>query len=184
MACSLGFYGDGISFQVVFSQSFWLRALPGAARLVQPRWMPERRILGDGQTCGVSFWPFLDSGWWWLISFMFLTRTSCCKTIYSNGYYGAWPGWMVSVSVLPLTVALFTMTKKRKQLSYPSTDALMKRMLLLLLLSRSVMSNSVRPHRWQPTRLLLPWDFPGKSTEVECHHLLHKAQRFDINKVS
>ena len=80
---------------------------------------------------------------------------------------------MVSVSVLPLTVALFTMTKKRKQLSYPSTDALMKRMLLLLLLSRSVMSNSVRPHRWQPTRLLLPWDFPGKSTEVECHGLLH-----------
>ena len=25
------------------------------ARLVQPRWMPERRILGGGQTCGVSF---------------------------------------------------------------------------------------------------------------------------------
>ena len=22
----------------------------------------------------------------------------------------------------------------------------------------------VRPHRWQPTRLLRPWDFPGKST--------------------
>ena len=29
--------------------------LPGGARLVQPRWMPERRILGGGQTCGVSF---------------------------------------------------------------------------------------------------------------------------------
>ena len=26
--------------------------------------------------------------------------TSCRKT---NGYYGAWPGWLVSVSVLPLT---------------------------------------------------------------------------------
>ena len=23
--------------------------------LVQPRWMPERRILGGGRTCGVSF---------------------------------------------------------------------------------------------------------------------------------
>ena len=36
MACSLRFYGDGISFRVVFSQSFWLRVLPGGARLVQP----------------------------------------------------------------------------------------------------------------------------------------------------
>ena len=30
------------------------------------------------------------------------------------------------------------------------------------------MSNSVRPHRWKPTRLLHPWDFPGKSTGVGC----------------
>ena len=27
------------------------------------------------------------------------------------------------------------------------------------------MSNSVRPHRWQPTRLRCPWDSPGKNTE-------------------
>ena len=55
MARSLGFYGDGMSFWVVFSQSFSLRVLPGDARLVQSKWMPERRILGGGQTCGVSF---------------------------------------------------------------------------------------------------------------------------------
>ena len=104
-AHSLGFNGDGISFRVVFSQSFWLRVLPGRAHLVQPRWMPERRILGGGQTCGVSFWLFLNSsGWWWLISSVFLTRTSCRKTTHADGYYGAWPGWAVSVSVLPLTV--------------------------------------------------------------------------------
>ena len=36
----------------------------------------------------------------------------------------------------------------------------------------SVMSNSVRPHRWQPTRLPRPWDSPGKSTGVGCHFLL------------
>ena len=29
------------------------------------------------------------SGWWWLISPMFLTRTSCCKTTHADGYYGA-----------------------------------------------------------------------------------------------
>ena len=34
------------------------------------------------------------------------------------------------------------------------------------------MSNSVRPHRWQPTRLPSPWDFPGKNTGVCCHFLL------------
>ena len=33
-------------------------------------------------------------------------------------------------------------------------------------------SNSLRPHGLQPTRLLCPWDFPGKSTGVGCHHLL------------
>ena len=44
-----------VSFRVVFSQSFWLRVLPGGACLVQPRWMPERRILGGGWACGISF---------------------------------------------------------------------------------------------------------------------------------
>ena len=34
------------------------------------------------------------------------------------------------------------------------------------------MSNSVRPHRWQPTRLPCPWDSPGKNTRVGCHFLL------------
>ena len=34
------------------------------------------------------------------------------------------------------------------------------------------MSDSVRPHRWQPTRLYHPWDSPGKNTGVGCHFLL------------
>src|SRR5574341_722355 len=34
------------------------------------------------------------------------------------------------------------------------------------------MSDSVRPRRRQPTRLLYPWDSPGKNTEVGCHFLL------------
>ena len=34
------------------------------------------------------------------------------------------------------------------------------------------MSNSVRPHRWQPTGLPCPWDSPGKNTGVGCHFLL------------
>ena len=34
------------------------------------------------------------------------------------------------------------------------------------------MSDSVRPHKWQPTRLPRPWDSPGKNTGVGCHFLL------------
>ena len=34
------------------------------------------------------------------------------------------------------------------------------------------MSDSVRPHRRQPTMLLRPWDSLGKNTEVGCHFFL------------
>ena len=34
------------------------------------------------------------------------------------------------------------------------------------------MSDSVRPHRWQPARPRHPWDSPGKNTGVGCHFLL------------
>ena len=38
--------------------------------------------------------------------------------------------------------------------------------------SRSVVSDPQRSHGLQPSRLLRPWDFPGKSTGVGCHCLL------------
>ena len=34
------------------------------------------------------------------------------------------------------------------------------------------MSDSVQPHRRQPTRLPRPWDSPGKNTGVGCHFFL------------
>ena len=36
---------------------------------------------------------------------------------------------------------------------------------------RPWLCDSSRPHGLQPTRLLLPWDFPGESTGVGCHCL-------------
>ena len=36
----------------------------------------------------------------------------------------------------------------------------------------SVVSDSMRTHRRQPTRLPRPWDSPGKNTRVGCHFLL------------
>ena len=47
-----------------------------------------------------------SSSWWWLISSIFLIRTSCHKTTHANGYYGVWPEWAVSISVFPLTIGL------------------------------------------------------------------------------
>ena len=47
--------------------------------------------------------------------------------------------------------------------------------------SRSVMSDSSQPRGLQPTRLLHPWDFPGKSTGVGCHCLLHSLSLTDPN---
>ena len=38
------------------------------------------------------------------------------------------------------------------------------------------MSNSVWPHRWQPTRLPHPWNSPGKNTGVGCHFLLQRMK--------
>ena len=40
----------------------------------------------------------------------------------------------------------------------------------------SVVSDSVRPHRRQPTRLRRPWDSPGKNTGVGCHFLLQRMK--------
>ena len=40
--------------------------------------------------------------------------------------------------------------------------------------SRSAVSDSLWPHGLQPTRLLHPQDFPGKSTGVGCHFLLQR----------
>ena len=58
MARSLGFYGDGLSFRVVFGQSFSFRVFPGGACIAQPRWMLARGIPGSGQ-CLLSTFPEL-----------------------------------------------------------------------------------------------------------------------------
>ena len=45
-------------------------------------------------------------------------------------------------------------------------------LLLLRIKVTSVVSDSVGPHKRQPTRLLHPRDSPGKNTGVGCHFLL------------
>ena len=45
------------------------------------------------------------------------------------------------------------------------------------------MSDSSRPCGLQPTRLLRPWDFPGRSTGVGCHCLLQKKKGRKVKNV-
>ena len=46
------------------------------------------------------------------------------------------------------------------------------------------MSDSVQTHRWQPTRLCRPWDFPGKNSGVDCHFLLQCVKMKSESKVA
>ena len=46
------------------------------------------------------------------------------------------------------------------------------------------MSDSVQPHRWQPTRLHHPWDSPGKNPGVGCHFLLQCMKVKSENEVA
>ena len=46
------------------------------------------------------------------------------------------------------------------------------------------MSDSVRPQRWQPTRLPRPWDSPGKNIGVGCHFLLQCMKVESENEVA
>ena len=42
----------------------------------------------------------------------------------------------------------------------------------------SVVSDSVRPHRWQPTRLRRPWDSPGKNATIKLINVFIMSHRF------
>ena len=46
------------------------------------------------------------------------------------------------------------------------------------------MSDSVRPHRRQPTRLPHPWDSPGKKAGVGCHFLLQCVKEKSESEVA
>jgi len=48
----------------------------------------------------------------------------------------------------------------------------------------SVVSDSVRPHKRQPTRLPRPWDSPGKNTGAGCHFLLQCMKVKSESKVA
>ena len=88
---------------------------------------------------------------------MFHTRTSCGKTTYADGYYGAWPGWKVSISALPLTL-------RREMVEGPEYIGFAGKILFLgLITSSSVYSPPTLPAvRWLSfTAHMALWHVPG-----------------------
>ena len=63
------------------------------------------------------------------------------------------------------------MRKKKKKI-HRVANVTIKNSKLSAAKSLSVVSDSVRPHRWQPTRLPRPWDAPDKNIGVGCNFLL------------
>ena len=111
--------------------------------------MLARGILGSGWTRSVSFRPFPNSsGWWWLIGSVFLIRISCHKTTHANGYCGTWPGWVVSISVFPLTnrwLKLYILGPVPPQTRPLYTWTWLVKRILFSQFHRSVVSNSLDP---------------------------------------
>ena len=102
---------------------------------------------------------FRERGWWKLVLIYAAAKSlqSCptlCDPIDSSPPGSAIPG-ILQARILEWVAISFSNAWKWK-----------------VKVSCSVVSDPQRPRGLQPTRLLRPWDFPGKSTGVGCHCLL------------
>ena len=73
--------------------------------------------------------------------------------------------WLYSLQ--PKMEKLYTVSKKR-----PGADCGSDHELLIATVLVTQSCPTLQPHGLQPTRLLCPWDFPGKDTGMGCHFLL------------
>ena len=88
-----------------------------------------------------------SNAWKWKVKVKSLSHVQLCKTPWTAAYQA------------PLSMG-FSKQEYWSGLPFPSPMHASEKSKW----SCSVMSNSSRPHGLQPTRLLCPWDFPGKST--------------------
>ena len=92
------------------------------------------------------------------MDFLFLIANTVFSILRKNS--NTIPGWMEII-----------WWEYRKQYSYSNVPTI-KSMSCCCCYVTSVVSDSVRPQRQQPTRLRRPWDSPGKNTGVGCYFLL------------
>ena len=99
MAHSLGFCGGGLSFWVVFSQSFY-----SVSFLVVNTLFSQDGCQGEGlwEVVGHVVSPFDPSGILPVVGgLLVLCSLPGPPVIRPNSYCGEWPGWAVSVPCLP-----------------------------------------------------------------------------------
>ena len=77
-----------------------------------------------------------------------------------------------SMLACTFTATLFTIAKIWGKLSVHQQMNGQRRCIYFMKCEVLVVPDSLWPHRLQPTRLLCPWDFPGKNTGVGSYFLL------------
>ena len=131
--------------------------------------MAKRPIHGDSHT-GPSLGSFHPLYWCQRLSLCWHSLPPSHKALFSTQFclnvtttHNSW-SCKIQTCLWYLYFKICVKARKKKQKKQSST--------LLLLFSHEVMSISLQPHGLQPTRLLCPWDFPGKNTGVGRHFLL------------
>ena len=90
------------------------------------------------------------------------------RTLLHSFPWGFWYSFLSATFHLSQQVFL-SLNLREKRLRFG--DFALTNLLYCWVCACSVTSNCLRPW-WQPTRLLCPWDYPGKDTGVGCHLLL------------
>ena len=112
---------------------------------------------------------------------MVLTRTSCQKITHANGYHSAWPGWAVSVSVLPPSqsygfsrnhVGMWELDQKE---GWVLKNWCFQTVVLEKTLESSLDSKKIKPVNPKGNQ---PWIFTGRTdAEAEAQYCSHVMQR-------
>ena len=119
-----------------------------------------------------NLWSLLNKSWtglealfeWWGFVFLYSRCiTTALRTIWQGPYQG---------ELLPVEYVQSRVGSSRDALDPWSQDSSARSVTQQISCTDSVVSDSLRPHGLYPTRLLCPWNSPGKNTGVGCHSLL------------
>ena len=107
-------------------------------------------------------------------------KPAACKSHPATGLVLTWSSY--EVTGLVHVLFLFTsqhltrgLVRDRHSECFSSIKKSRKVHLILDSVSRSVVSDSLRPHGPQPSSLFHPWNSPGKNTGLGCHFLLPRT---------
>ena len=89
----------------------------------------------------------------------------------SSSFCGCRPS-LTCGCLTPVSASVFTSPSSRSLSCLKPSSSLLRSLSLDLCVSHSVVSNSLQPRGVKPTRLLCPWDSPGKNIGAGCHALL------------